>query len=103
MAIRIPYQQTTDRQLNQFQTALAGALRPITSLPTSQSSILTQVTITSGTNTISHGLGRILSGWYPVRVRSQATLWDSQDGNTTPSLTLILNSTANTVIDLVVF
>lgn len=103
MAITIPFQQTDDRQLNQFQQALRSALQPITSLPTSQSSILTSVALTAGSNTINHGLNRTLSGWYPVRVRAQSTLWDSQDTNTNPTQTLVLNSSAAVVVDIIVF
>lgn len=103
MAITIPFQQTTDRQLNQFQQALRSALQPITSLPTSQSSILTSISLAAGATTVNHGLNRTLSGWYPVRVRAQATIWDSQDSNSTPDQTLILNSSAAVVVDLVVF
>lgn len=103
MGITIPYQQTDDRQLNQFQQALRSALQPITSLPTSQSSILTNVSLASGATTVNHGLNRALSGWYPIRVRAQATIWDSQDTNTNPTQTLLLNSSAAVVVDLVVF
>lgn len=103
MAITIPFQQTDDRQLNQFQQALRSALQPITSLPNSQSSILTSVSLGAGATTINHGLNRTLSGWYPIRIRSQATIWDSQDANQNPSQTLVLNSSAAVVVDLIVF
>lgn len=104
MAITIPFQQTDDRQLNQFQQALRSALQPITSLPSSQSTILTKVTLTTGNpNTINTGLGYPLSGWYIIRQRAEASIWDTQDTNTNPSQTLLLNTSANVTVDIVVF
>lgn len=103
MAIKLPYQQTDDRQFNQFQQALSSALQPITSLPTATSSLLTSISLVAGVNTINHKLNRKLLGWYPVRVRAESTLWDEQDTNPNPTQTLILNCTNDVVIDLIVF
>lgn len=103
MAIKLPIQQTEDRQLNTLQQQWSAALTPFLSLPLSTPSILTNVTLSAGLNTVSHGLGRTLIGWYPVRVRSNSALWDSQDTNSNPSKTLLLNATSAVVVDLVVF
>lgn len=103
MSIKLPYQQTKDRQFNQFQSALSAALQPLTSVPMSESVILKQVSLQSGLNVIPTTLNRNLQGWYPIRVRSAATLFDTQDANPTPSQTLYLNASASAVVDLVVF
>lgn len=104
MSVTIPYQQTADRQLNQFQQALRSALQPITSLPTSSSTILTNIALVTGqVNTINTGLGYPLSGWYIIRQRAQAVIWDSQDSNTNPNNTLILNTSANVTVDIIIF
>lgn len=104
MALSLPYQQTADRQFNQYQQALKAALAPFTSTPMSSPSLLTSITLKAGSNNvIPHGLNRPLVGWQIVRIRSQATVWDSQDSNTDKAQTLILNTSANVVVDLVVF
>lgn len=103
MAITIPYQQTEDPRVNKFQQSLKAALQPLTSLPMSEAVILTQVSLVSGSNTIPHTLGRKLQGWYPVRLRSSATLYDTQDTNTAPAQTLTLVASSNVTVDLVVF
>lgn len=106
-SIKIPYQQITDppqaRVLNLFQTQLASALSPITNLPMCKSTILTNKALAAGANTIQTQLGYPLSGFYIIRQRAQADIWDSQDGNSDPSNTLILNSSAAVVVDLVIF
>lgn len=104
MAIKLPSQQTNDRQLNTFQTALASALQPITMNPIAACTIITKVTLTSGKiNVIPVGLPQALQGWFLVRSRANALVWDSQDTNTTPSQNLLLNTTADTVVDIAIF
>ncbi len=102
--IKLPYQQTENRQLNQFQVALGQALQPILVQPMAKSIVLNNISLVSGsTNVIPTTINRVLQGWYPIRVRGQATLWDSQDSNPTPSQTLLLNTSADVVVDIVVF
>jgi hypothetical protein len=84
-------------------TTWASELNPIINNPTIQTNLIKNISLTSGANIINHGLGRKLQGWYPVRVRSSATFYDTQDSNQTPQLTLTLNSSANVIVDLVVF
>lgn len=103
MSIKLPYQQTSDRQFNQFQQALQSALAPVLNLPTANSSLLTSIALKAGANTVNHKLNRKLLGWYPVRVRADSVLWDSQDTNPNPTQTLILNCTADVTVDLIVF
>jgi len=44
-----------------------------------------------------------LTGWNPTRIRASATIFDTQDSNQTPQLTLNLVASANVVVDLLVF
>ena len=85
------------------QTQWAQQLNPILSNPTVNNLILKNVVLTAGTNVINHKLSRPLQGWNPTRVRALATIYDLQDTNQTPQLTLVLVSSANVTIDLVVF
>lgn len=103
MAIKLPSQQTSDRQLNTFQTALASALQPITSNPIAACTIITSISLTAGqTNIVPIGLSQPLVGWFLIRNRSNSVVWDIQDSNTTKSQTLLLHTTANTVVDIAI-
>ena len=86
-----------------MQINLVRTLNPVFNTPILGGNLLTNVSLTLGANTINHGLGRVLNGWIPVRQRAQSELWDSQDANKTPALTLALNTSAAVVVDLYVF
>lgn len=103
MAIKLPYQQTQDRQLNQFQLSLASALQPITSNPAAAPVFLKNVQLSTGTNRITHLLDRTLQGWVVVRQRASATLYDIQDTNPNQNQTLLLVASAPVSVDLMVF
>lgn len=91
-------------KLAAMQTTWASQLNPLIQNPVLQTNLLTSITLRSGTNVINHGLGRKLQGWYIVRMRNgAAATYDTQDSNPSPTLTLNLNSSANVVVDLVVF
>lgn len=106
--IKIPYQQaqgssTDPKVFNLFQTQLASALQPITSLASSTTTVLRNQSLSSGANTIQTSLGYPLTGWRIIRQRAQAQIWDSQDSNPNPNNTLILNSTGSVSVDIEVF
>jgi hypothetical protein len=109
MAIKLPILQGTDPVFNRYQTQLQGTLAPVTNNPAAVAQQVMvngslNVTLTAGApNTIPVGLSAPLQGWIITRIKSQATIWDSQDTNSTPSQTLILNTSANTVVQLMVF
>lgn len=85
------------------QTTWAQQLDPIIANPIVNGLILKNVSLVTGTNVINHKLSRPLVGWEPIRIRASATFYDLQDSNQTPSLTLVLVSSANVVVDLMVF
>ena len=86
-----------------MQTQWAQQLDPIIANPTVNSIVLKNISLATGTNVVNHKLGRVLQGWKPTRVRASATLYDQQDSNQTPQLTLILVASAPVVVDLEVF
>jgi hypothetical protein len=88
---------------SQQDTKWSSILNPLLANPSLQSVILQNVSLQMGLNTINHGLGRKLLGWRVVRLRATATIFDVQDTNSTPALTLILNSSAPVVVNLEVF
>lgn len=90
--------------IDMMQNTWAAALNPLLNNPLSKAIILKDVVLTTGSNTINHRLGRKLQGWYIVRMRDTfSQVYDTQDSNQTPQLTLTLNSSANVTADIVVF
>lgn len=100
---KLPIFQTSDRILSQLQTQWASQINPQLSNPALNSSILKQVRLISGTTVVNHLLGKALQGWRIVRKRAAADIYDNQDQNQTPDLTLILVSDAAVTVDLEVF
>lgn len=94
---------TADRVTNQIQDNLIRTLNPLSAQPINSGSLLTSVTLITGANSINHKLGRPLVGWFTTRVRAGTALFDTQDTNPTPNLTLNLVSSADSVVDLFVF
>lgn len=89
--------------LEQTQTTWAAQIQPVLNKPWNSGILLENVVLASGANVVSHRLGRKLVGWIPTRVRADATLFDTQDTNPTPGLTLQLTSSAAVTVDLIVF
>ncbi len=101
--MQLPYLQSGVGPLNQLQTLWRSVLNPFLSNQSLQSNILPNVSLVSGLNTINTGLGRALTGWRIIRINAAATIYDQQSQNTTPALTLLLNSSAPCVVSLEVF
>ncbi len=95
----LPQKQT----LEQLQPKWAAILNPIVKNPSNNASILQNISLATGSNTVNHKLGQPLQGWYIVRQRAAATVYDTQDSNQTPNLTLTLTASAPVVVDLAVF
>lgn len=92
------------RVINTLQANAADSINPMASKIQNDSVLLTSVVLKSGqVNIINHTLGRTLTGWTVIRQRAQAQLWDTQDSNAAPNLTLWLNTSANVTVDLLVF
>ena len=95
--------QSEDKSLMLLQTAWASVLDPLLKNATNNCSVLSSVQLQVGSNVINHKLGRKLQGWSIVRQRAAASVFDTQDVNPTPALTLTLTSSAAVVVDLLVF
>jgi hypothetical protein len=94
---------TDSKDLSLLQTAWAQRLNPIITSPPNNSVILKNVALINGTTVIDHKLGRTLQGWKIVRQRASASIYDAQDANQRPNLTLVLVSNAAVVCDIEVF
>lgn len=95
----LPQKQT----LEQLQPKWASILNPIIKNPSNNANILQNINLVVGTNTINHLLGQKLQGWRISRQRALASIYDQQDNNQTPQLTLVLVADNPVTIDLEVF
>jgi len=84
------------------QTQWPQQLDPLLGNPLNSASILKNQSLGTGSNTLNHLLGAPLQGWYIIRQRADASIYDLQDTNPTPQLTLVLHSSAPVVVDIAV-
>lgn len=99
----LPSYYTTDVSLSLLQSNWATLLNPVLDNPIVNGQILENVSLVVGPNTINHKLGRKLRGWWIVRQRATGSVYDTQDTNPTPAVTLKLTSDAIVSVDLLVF
>lgn len=96
-------QAVSPKDFSLLQTTWAALIDPILGRRQNQSNILSGVSLVSGANTINHLLGRKLQGWKIVMQNASATIYDTQDANQSPELTLALNSSAPVTVSIEVF
>lgn len=99
----LPIFQSPVKELILLQNSWASQLNPVLANPTTSNLILKSVSLVTGTNTVNHLLGRKLQGWKLTRQRAAASIYDNQDANQSPNLTLILVSDADVVVDIEVY
>lgn len=99
----LPIFQTDDKDISLLQTGWATQLNPVISNPLVNGQLLKNVSLSTGSNTINHKLGRKLQGWVLTRLRGSASLFDTQDSNANPALTLLITSSSNVSVDIYVF
>ena len=103
MVIKLPNFQTSNQPLSFLQSTWSTIIEPFLGNPSNDAHILTGVVLAIGSNTINHLLGRKLIGWRLVRVRALSNIYDTQDANARPALTLVLVSDAAVTVDIEVF
>lgn len=91
------------RIINSLQNNIESSIQSLIEKSQNDSQVLTNIRLEAGNNVINHKLNKKLSGWKVVRKRSAANIYDDQDNNNSPQLTLILVSDAAVTIDLEVF
>lgn len=99
----LPKYKTESKEFEMLQTNWATQLDPVVALPINKGLILPSIPLVIGTNQVNHKLGRKLQGWWVVRQRAAASIYDEQDLQMNPTLMLALVSSANVTIDLFVF
>lgn len=101
--MQLPYFQTSLKELSLLQTRWKAIIDPVIAIPSNQGSLLANVPLVNGSNTINHLLGRKLVGWSICRQNALASIYDAQDVNQHPELTLVLISNATVIVTLEVF
>jgi len=88
--------------LSTMQTRWKSDLDPLLANPLNGISILKDVSLVSGKNTVNHLLGRTMQGWFLTDVQGVATIYHP---STSPfnALTLTLVSSAAVVCSIGVF
>lgn len=97
------YTSQSDPTLMTMETNWAAMLNPVISSPIATPTLLKNISLSAGKNTINHTLGSTLQGWIIVQQHSQASIWDNQNTNPLPAQTLILMATSAVTINLLVF
>lgn len=98
----LPIFNTDNRDLSMMQTRWASLINPLLSNVLSEASLLKNIALSSGLNTINHLQGRVLNGYIVVGMHgAYAQIFDVP--SPLPKLTLLLNASAPTIIDLAVF
>lgn len=100
---RLPVFANDDKDFQLMQSRWTSILDPVITNPSNNVIILKNVALISGTNIINTLINRKLQGWRIIRQRAAANIYDNQDNNQTPQLTLLLISDANVVVDLEIF
>jgi hypothetical protein len=95
--------QSGDRVLSLIQDNLAKAIDDIADQPLTGGVVVSGIPLVAGPNVVNHTLNRLLVGWYLVRNRANATVFDTQDSNLMPTKTLLLTASAATTVDIFVF
>lgn len=103
MAKALGQVQSNDLKLEQIQAQTRASTQGSRTNPINSGTLLSSVSLSSGDNTISHKLSQKLQGWFIVRLRGAATIYDKQDSNQSQDKTLVLNSSAAVTVDLWVF
>jgi hypothetical protein len=100
----LPIFKDNNQVFQLMQKSWSSVLNVLLGNPSLQSSILENISLINGANIINHKLGRKLQGWRITRLRTPgAIIFDTQDSNTMPELTLLLTSNAACVVNIEVF
>lgn len=99
----LPKLQPGDNSFVQLQDRWASILDPVVDNPANKSTLLPDIKLVTGNNTVNHLLSRKLQGWSIVRIDAASSIYDSQTSNSTQDKTLILVASAPCTVSLLVF
>lgn len=94
----------SDKQAAKFQDNVEQALVPVLNSPLLGGVLLKGTTLLTGqSNLVEHKLSREPLGWFIVRKRASAIVWDEQDNNTFKKKSIDFRCSADVVVDLYIF
>ena len=88
------------QNLSALVTRWKSILDPVLANPLNDVSILSDVSLKTGVNTINHLLGQKQQGWFLVDIQGVATIYRSAAFN---DKTLVLTSSANVTVSIGVY
>lgn len=93
---------TDNKDMLLMETSWASQLNPVLSNPIIQGVLQKNITLSAGTNIINHKLGRTIQGYIITGMHgAYSQIYDTN--STTPALTILLNSSVTTTIDIYCF
>ena len=93
-----------DSDINRIQDNVSIAVQQLFNKDIVNGNLLKAISLSANTpNTISHKLGRELSGYIIVMKSTNCALWDSQASNSNKTKTLIINSDTDVTVSIWVF
>jgi hypothetical protein len=92
--------KSQDQTLMLLQKQWTSQLNPLLAVSLTQGSLLQNILLKNGANTINMYLGKQMTGWFIVDQDALATIYRSQPLN---SQTLTLTSSANCTVSIWVF
>ena len=94
---------STDRIINQIQQNIKTTISFLLNDVFNYANNIQNIQLQPGLNSINHKLNRKLTGYIITRQKQPANIYDKQDTNPSPELTLHLQSDSATTIDIRVF
>lgn len=95
--------RTQNAEVSSLQDATEAVLKQIRNRQIIDGRLIEGVTIETVETVVDHKLGRALRGWIVVRQGADARIWDQQDDNARPELSLVLVASASVKVSLWVF
>jgi hypothetical protein len=101
--MKIKRLNTNDRIINQIQDNISDVVDHFGEQDLVYGQRLENVVLVTGSNNVPHKLSRKLLGWFVIRQRGAASIYDLQDSNPNPATFLRLQASAGVTVDLFVF
>lgn len=98
----LPIFNSDNKDLMLMQTSWKSVINPLLSNPVNQVFVIKDIKLITGNNTINHLQGRALNGYVVLRMKDAFAQIYEVD-SPLPKLTIVLNASADTTINLGVF
>lgn len=90
---------TDNREVNQLQSNFQSSMKPVANNPLMGGTLLSNVSLAIGDNTVNHKLNKTLSGWILTNISGASSVYKKSSDKTN----LVLNSSAAVTVDIYVF